>query len=148
MKCPKCGAENPPGSQFCGECGATLTTTDPAPNQPQTSFQNRPPNTNFGPTYPQQPNPNLTTNPYVPPVTTTTGNRSGSKIIAIILGVIGIVFVIVGIIVAIGASSTAGSGDASYNAGYGLGSSLLCCVPGIVLLIIAAVVFFMANRKQ
>lgn len=160
MKCPKCGAENPPGSQFCGECGATLPVAGPAPTPPQTQYPNRPPNmnagpsypqrpTNAGPSYPQQPNPNITSNPYMPQATTTTGtgNRSGSKIIAIVLGVIGVVLVIVGIILGLGASTT-GGGDASYNAGYGAGASLICCGPGIVLLIIAAIVFFMANRKR
>ena len=24
MKCPKCGAENPPEDRFCGECGQSL----------------------------------------------------------------------------------------------------------------------------
>ena len=25
VRCPNCGAENPPGSRFCNNCGATLT---------------------------------------------------------------------------------------------------------------------------
>jgi len=24
IKCPKCGAENPPGTSFCGNCGTKL----------------------------------------------------------------------------------------------------------------------------
>jgi class 3 adenylate cyclase/tetratricopeptide (TPR) repeat protein len=28
--CPACGAENPPGKKFCGDCGAPLTGTAPA----------------------------------------------------------------------------------------------------------------------
>jgi len=24
VKCPKCGAENPPGTSFCGNCGTKL----------------------------------------------------------------------------------------------------------------------------
>lgn len=25
MKCPKCGAENPDGQKFCGDCGRSLS---------------------------------------------------------------------------------------------------------------------------
>jgi class 3 adenylate cyclase/tetratricopeptide (TPR) repeat protein len=29
--CPNCGAENPPGKRFCGDCGAPLVDASPAP---------------------------------------------------------------------------------------------------------------------
>jgi len=33
MKCPNCQYENPSGTRFCGNCGASLTSTDKAPIQ-------------------------------------------------------------------------------------------------------------------
>ena len=41
MKCPKCQAENPEGSKFCGSCGAKLERICPScksPNPPQFKF--------------------------------------------------------------------------------------------------------------
>src|SRR5262245_23723383 len=30
MKCPRCEADNPPGTRFCGQCAAPLATVCPA----------------------------------------------------------------------------------------------------------------------
>ncbi len=32
IKCPRCGAANPPANAFCGQCGQPLATTTPCPN--------------------------------------------------------------------------------------------------------------------
>src|SRR4029077_11497922 len=41
MKCARCGAENPSGMKFCGQCGAPLTSACPfcgATNPPEHRF--------------------------------------------------------------------------------------------------------------
>ena len=50
MLCPKCGAENAEGSQFCGQCGATFSPI-PQPVQSNVSAQQ--------PVFNQQTNVNL-----------------------------------------------------------------------------------------
>ena len=42
--CPKCGADNPVGQRFCGECGTALATTEvslPSSSPPQTTAEVR-----------------------------------------------------------------------------------------------------------
>ena len=41
MKCPRCQAENPPGTRFCGQCAAPLAAVCPscgASNPPENKF--------------------------------------------------------------------------------------------------------------
>lgn len=32
MQCKKCGFDNPPEAQFCGQCGATMKAAEPLPS--------------------------------------------------------------------------------------------------------------------
>lgn len=41
MKCPSCGAENPEGKKFCGDCGATFSQPPPAARSQPTAVMSR-----------------------------------------------------------------------------------------------------------
>lgn len=58
MDCPACGAENPDGKEFCGDCGAHLTTGEP--HEDQATPTDAP-----GPTEPYEEPPTLPDSPYV-----------------------------------------------------------------------------------
>lgn len=58
MNCPACGAENPDGKEFCGDCGAHLSTGEPHEDQ-------APPTDAPGPTEPHEEPPPLPDSPYV-----------------------------------------------------------------------------------
>lgn len=40
MYCPKCGAQNPDNSSFCGKCGTALTQTAAVPQRPLETARN------------------------------------------------------------------------------------------------------------
>lgn len=137
MKCPKCGDENPPGSQFCGECGTILVQ----PQQQQPEFnQSVPP-----------PDPTLQNRYDYPPVqnqVVPTQNRnfqpqaapsSGGiiRILPVILAALALLIMVGGTISAFFEGDT--------NAW--IGAISICYTPGVLLLIAAAAIYYYTRRK-